>query len=183
MRRALTRRAVLAGGLAGLAAAPALGSGDPFAPSAATLARPAAPPRDLSGLAIHDGLGREVPLSVFAGVTIVLNFWAPWCLPCRREMPSLSALAERLEGTRMQVVPVGFDMRGPAGVVRFYKDLGVDNLPILLGDPDNYSSVLGTDVLPTTLVIDPTGTERATVTGEARWDDNPTLAWLAGIGR
>jgi len=177
--RLLPRRGFLAAALAGLALRPALGQG--FAPSAATLARPAAPPRDLSALAMRDGAGQDVPLEVFRGVTLVLNFWAPWCGPCRREMPSLGRLAERLEGTRVQVVPVGFDPRGPAALRRFFDEIEVRNLPLMQGEAENFATVLGTDVLPTTLVIGPDGIERAAVTGEATWDDNPTLAWLAGL--
>lgn len=182
MSKALTRRTVLAGGLAGLAAGPIFGSGAPFAPSAASLARPAAPPRSATGLKIEDAEGKPLPISTWAGETLVVNLWAPWCLPCRREMPSLARLALRLEGTNVRLLPLAFDWRGAIGVRHFFKEIGVSNLPILVGDGKNLVATLGIELLPTTIIIDGSGNHVATVAGEATWDDEATLDWLRGLG-
>ncbi len=177
----LTRRTILASALASLAAGAAFGDGRTFAPSAASLARPAAPVRSAAGLDIEDAEGNRVPLSSFAGRVLVVNLWAPWCLPCRREMPSFARLSERLQGSDIHVLPLAFDWRGSIGVRRFYKEIGVETLPILIGDGDNLLATLGIELLPTTVVIDGDGKHIATVTGEATWDDDATLAWLKGL--
>lgn len=182
MRQALTRRAVVVGGLAGLVAGPVSGSCAPFVPPAASLARPAAPSRSAAALKIEDAGGISTPISTWAGHTLVINFWAPWCLPCRREMPSLARLADRLDGSPIRVLPLAFDWRGAIGVRRFYSDIGVDNLPILIGDGKNLATTLGIELLPTTIVVDKTGKHIATVAGEATWDDDATLAWLRSLG-
>lgn len=176
-----TRRAFLAGGFASLATRPLRASGAPFAPPAASLARPAAPATRLAGLRMTDGDGTAVALSDFAGRVLVINLWAPWCLPCRREMPSLARLARNLEGRGAAVLPLAFSWQGANAVRRFYREIGVDNLPVLIGDGDNLKSLLGIEILPTTIVLDAGATHVATVSGEATWDDPATLSWIAGL--
>lgn len=181
MSGALTRRALLASGLASLAAAPVLASGADLAPSAASLARPSAAPRDFTGLEIVDADGTALGLADMPGRLFVVNLWAPWCLPCRREMPSLARLSERLDGSDIRVVPIAFDWRGPSGVRRFFREIGVETLPVLIGDGDNLMATLGIELLPTTVIVNAAGQLLATVAGEATWDDEATLAWLQGL--
>lgn len=178
----LSRRSFGLGAMAGLALGPGLARGDPFAPSAASLARPVSPGQSAAALLIEDADGARVPLSRFAGETLVVNLWAPWCVPCRREMPSLARLAAHLVGTHARVLPLAFDWRGPIGVRRFYKEIGVDNLPVLIGDGENLMETLAIELLPTTIVLDGAANHIATVAGEARWDDDATRAWVLGLG-
>ena len=176
-----TRRAILIGGLASLAGRSALAADDHFAPPAASLARPAAPVTSAAGLEMTDGNGNPVPLSTWAGQVIVLNLWAPWCLPCRREMPSLARLAGRLAGRSAVVLPLAFSWQGASAVRRFYREIGVETLPVLIGDGKNLSATLGIELLPTTVLIDGAANHIATVAGEATWDDAATLAWIEGL--
>lgn len=178
----LLRRRQLLAGLGGMMLAPGLLRADEhFAPSAATLARTAAPPRDALPLEMVDGEGAARSLAEFAGQIIVLNLWGPWCVPCRREMPSLARLATALEGKGVAVVPLAFDWRGAAGVRRFYRETGITHLPILVGDGDNLNATLGIENLPTTVVIDRAGQTLALIEGEAHWDDAPTQEWLLSL--
>ena len=175
-----TRRAVLAGGCCALAG-PAYLAGDTGAPPAVTQRRPAIPRRDASGLYLEDATGAPVPLSSFAGEILLVNLWATWCLPCRREMPSLARLAAALADAPVRILPLAFDPLGAAPVRRFYREIGVSTLPVLIGDARNLKATLGIERLPTTLVLDGTAHHVATVAGEARWDDAETEAWLRGL--
>ena len=174
----LSRRALLAGGLASLAARPGAAND---APSAAALAHRVTPGTDAAGLAMTDADGTPVPLSAYAGRLVVVNLWAPWCLPCRREMPALARLADRLAGHGIRVLPLAFTWQGAAGVRRFYREIGVETLPVLLGDGDNLKATLGIEILPTTVLLDGSATHIATVSGEATWDDDATFAWITGL--
>jgi len=178
---ALTRRGLLAGGIATFAASRAWAFEEEAVPSAAALAKAVNPPRDASALLMKDETGTRVPLSQFAGELLVVNLWAPWCVPCRREMPSLARLAEAMAGQPVRVLPLAFDWRGASGVRRFYKEIGVASLPILIGDGQNLMATLGLEHIPTTAVIDGTGRHIATVAGEAEWDDAETRDWLLGL--
>ena len=178
MRWRPTRRTALVGALSALAG-PALTAGpEDVPPSAASQVRPAIPRRDVTALRLEDGRGTPVPLSGYAGQLLVVNLWATWCLPCRREMPSLARLAIALRDAPIQVLPLSFDPLGPAAVRRFYREVGVTTLPVLIGDAHNLKATLGIERLPTTLVLDGTAHHLATVAGEATWDDAETEAWL-----
>lgn len=151
------------------------------APTAVSLAQPATPPRSALELAMKDADGATVSLAAFAGQIVVLNLWAPWCLPCRREMPSLSRLSKRLEGQAVAVLPLCFDWRGAIGARRFFTETEIENLPVLIGDGENLASTLGLERLPTTAILDRSGQHVLTVAGEAQWDDDATYDWLTSL--
>ena len=176
-----SRRFVLAGGVAVLAGRACAAGDTDVPPSAVTQRRPAIPRRDASGLHLADETGAPVPLSRFAGEVLVVNLWATWCLPCRREMPSLARLAAALEGAPVRVLPLAFDRGGAAVVPRIYRDNAITTLPVLIGDGRNLKATLGIERLPTTLVLDGAAHHIATVGGEAVWDDPETEAWLRGL--
>src|SRR5712692_4675042 len=76
----------------------------------------------------EDGQGQARSLADFEGKAVVLNLWATWCVPCRREMPALDRLQGSLGGSEFAVVPVSVD-RGIEVVAKFYSDIGIRNLP------------------------------------------------------
>ena len=171
----MKRRGFLTGAI-GLFATRGVAQDQPV--SAVKLVRPVRPSQDISRLSIIDLEGNPVELQRYAGRIIVLNLWASWCPPCRREMPSLSWLAEQVDAADITVLPLAFDRKNPARAERFFKLAGITNLPILLGDGENMNSVLGQSLLPTTLILDRNGQHIYTVKGEAQWDDAPTVKWL-----
>lgn len=170
----LTRRQVLAG--LALTATPL--AAEPGVASAASLARAVDPPADISELLIHDADGQPVSMTDWRGRWVVLNLWGPWCLPCKREMPSLLRLSQVLSPDRAIVLPLAFDWRGPLWVKKFYREEKITGLPVLMGDGENLNAVLGLSDLPTTVLINPEGHHAFTIPGEATWDDAETLAWL-----
>jgi thiol-disulfide isomerase/thioredoxin len=70
---------------------------------------------------------------------VLLNFWATWCAPCVREMPSLNRLAAEMAGDGLAVVPVAIDRAGLSAVIPFYRDHGLDNLAMYL-DPYQHTA-------------------------------------------
>ncbi len=100
--------------------------------------------------------GAVVPLSRWAGKTLVVNFWATWCGPCREEMPDFVKAQTEFANKGLQFVGVAID-RKPA-VERFVKELGI-NYPIVLGDVAWLESLktMGNPqgVLPFTVVFSP----------------------------
>lgn len=137
--------------------------------------------RSLNGLAIKDHEGKTVALTEHAGKLLIINLWGPWCVPCRREMPSLSRFSERLQGRSAILLPVAFDRRGVEGVRQFFEVNKIANLPILTGDGENLVAVTGKSHLPLTLIADKRGNWISTVEGEAVWDDEQTLRWIEGL--
>lgn len=158
------------------AAGPSAGAGDQIG----DLAR-VDPPVAAPDLTVVDAAGAQHSLKDFAGKFILVNFWATWCPPCRKEMPSLDRLQARLGGPDFDVVPVSLDRGGMDKVQAFLKDNGIRNLTAYL-DPDAKSMALfGFPGLPTSVLIDPDGREIARLIGGAEWDSPPIVAEIVSM--
>ncbi|HKM87751.1 MAG TPA: TlpA disulfide reductase family protein, partial [Xanthobacteraceae bacterium] len=107
------------------------------------------------------------------GRTVLLNLWATWCVPCRKEMPALDALETDLGGPNFEVVAINIDTRDPAKPLDFLKDIGVTHLAYY-SDPSAKvfqelklaGKALG---MPTTLIVDRAGCEIGEMAGPAEW--------------
>jgi len=137
---------------------------------------PSAPPdRLVDGqpfppVTLADGGGRQVPLSSFRGKLVVLNVWATWCAPCRKELPSLQRLSRTLDERRFAVI--GLAMDEDAHAVREYLlDKGVTYPNFLDRDMSIVKGALGMSVYPDTFFIGPDGLFLGRIIGAAQWDD------------
>lgn len=113
--------------------------------------------------------GSEMTLDAYAGKHIVLNFWATWCAPCRKEMPHLSALQEAYQGEDFEVVTIATGRNPRPAMEAFFAEIGVDNLPLHKDERQALARSLGVLGLPVTLILDPDGNEIARLQGDADW--------------
>lgn len=137
-----------------------------------------APPQPAPEVEMHDGDGTVVTLSDFAGHVVVLNFWATWCAPCVREMPSLDRLQAALGARGLRVVAVSLDREGTAAVLPFYERTGIEHLGVYLDAGGRVSRAFGTRGLPTTIVLDAQGRIVGRYQGAAEWDSAAAIALL-----
>jgi thiol-disulfide isomerase/thioredoxin len=133
-------------------------------------------------LAFKDTDGRERTLADWRGRTVLLNLWATWCVPCRKEMPALDKLESDLGGPHFEVVAINIDTRDPQKPLAFLKDVGVTHL--------NYYSDQSAKVfqdlkavgkafgMPTTLIVDRAGCEIGEMAGPAEWASPDGLALM-----
>ena len=127
-------------------------------------------PRDLPEIHFADDQGHDLSLGDFRGRVVLLNLWATWCVPCRKEMPTLDRLQARLGGKDFLVIALSIDREGVAPVKRFYQELGLEKLGIYVDPSGKGSRALAIPGVPTTLLIDRQGREVARKMGEAEWD-------------
>ncbi len=113
--------------------------------------------------------GKSYKLSDFRGRPVLLSFWAPWCAPCRREMPSMNRLAEHLNG-RLVVLAVVTDFDSKAEVKTLVRTLRFSQ-PVLLDSQSVAARTYKIQVLPTNLLIDSKGIIRWR--GSSRHWDSP----------
>ncbi len=113
--------------------------------------RQAAPPWQLK-----DVDGKTVKLSDFKGKVVILDFWATWCPPCRKEIPGFVALQKKYADKGVTVVGVSLDEGGVGIVKAFMKQNGM-NYPVVLGDQQIAMAYGGISSIPTTFVIDKEG--------------------------
>ncbi len=124
----------------------------------------------LPSLAFKDGEGRDRALANWKGRAVLLNLWATWCAPCRKEMPALDRLQAELGSDRFEVVALAVDKAGVQGARKFFDETGVKSLAIYVDATARAGTTLKSIGLPTTLLIDAQGREVGRLTGPAEWD-------------
>lgn len=125
----------------------------------------------------------EQPLSLaeWQGKWVVVNFWATWCAPCKKEMPMLSALQSEMGGDDFEVVTIATSRNAPAKMQDFFDEIGVDNLPLHRDPRSALARSMGVLGLPVTLILNPEGEEVARLTGEADWASDEARAVLTAL--
>ena len=113
--------------------------------------------------------GKGRVLSGFRGKVVLLNFWATWCTPCRREMPALDRLQKTLGGADFEVIALSVDREGAKVVKPFYEELGLKNLGLYLDPKWKAQRAFSITRFPTTVLIDKTGREVGRLEGPAEW--------------
>jgi thiol-disulfide isomerase/thioredoxin len=136
---------------------------------------PASPPRQAPQVSFSDATGASTNLSDFAGKPVLLNLWATWCAPCRREMPSLERLQARL-GDKITVLAVSEDIGGNKAVAPFIAKFGLKAVKTYLDPKSTLTQAFNVDGLPTSFLIDRRGRVIGRVEGEAEWDSPKMLS-------
>lgn len=125
--------------------------------------------------------GDPLNLADWQGKWVLLNFWATWCAPCRKEMPMLSELQSEFSGEDFEVITVATSRNPPQAMKAFFDEIEVTNLPLHV-DPKSVlareMAVLG---LPVTVVIDPEGREVARLRGDADWSSDSAKAVIRAL--
>lgn len=127
-------------------------------------------PEVLPEIKFQDADGRERSLTDWRGKVVLLNLWATWCLPCRKEMPALDRLQASLGSDQFQVVAISVDRTGLAGAKKFLEETKTPNLAVYADPTARLASSLRAAGLPATLLIDKEGREIGRLLGPAEWD-------------
>jgi thiol-disulfide isomerase/thioredoxin len=122
--------------------------------------------------------GETVTLASFEGKPVLLNFWATWCAPCVKEMPTLDRLAAR-QSDKLQVIALSQDTGGREPVDAFFSKAGLKALEPYMDPKLALMGELRVDVLPTTILFDAGGREVWRVTGEEDWTGARAAALIA----
>ncbi len=138
-------------------------------------------PTPVSTNSFTDPSGGEYTLADFEGKYVLVNFWATWCAPCRKEMPMLSELQTNLGGDTFEVVTIATGRNLQVAIDRFFEEIGVDNLPKYLDPRSSLARDMGVLGLPITLILDPEGREIARMRGDAEWNSESAYAVLEAI--
>ena len=128
--------------------------------------------------------GSAHTLDEFRGQTILVNFWATWCSPCEKEMPSLGALQKARGGTDFQIVAISVDAaEDKAYAAERLGELGAPNIPFRIVTPEQYELVYDSGVqgFPTSILYGPDGKEIARLAGEADWSSFEAVGFIDAL--
>ena len=141
---------------------------------------PNSPPIPAPTISVVDLAGNTVSLSDFAGGLVLINFWATWCEPCLREMPSIERMQSRL-GNKITVVAISEDRGGSKTVEPFINKLGLKSSKTYLDPKSDAGRAFKVAGLPTSFLIDREGRVLGRVEGAAEWDSPKLLGILKSV--
>jgi thiol-disulfide isomerase/thioredoxin len=136
------------------------------------------PPRPVPETGFFDAAGAERTLADFKGRVVLLNFWATWCAPCIRELPSLDRLQAEMGGKDFAVLTISEDRGGADVAGPFLEKHGWTNLPVAVDKHMALSRAFGVRGMPSTFLIDRDGRIVGSLTGPAEWDSEDAKALI-----
>jgi len=122
--------------------------------------------------------GSDASYDAFKGKVVLINFWATWCVPCVKEMPSLNKLATTIGKDKFAVVALSLDGPTRAKVAPFIRDKELGALDVYLDDKRSAYGKLDILVLPTSILVDKQGREVGRLAGDAEWDTPEAIALI-----
>lgn len=120
-------------------------------------------------------------LADYQGKYVLVNFWATWCAPCRKEMPQLNALQKEFGGDDFEVLTIATGRNSPEGITKFFTEAEIDSLPRHQDPKQALASQMGVFGLPITVLINPEGREIARLRGDAEWDSDSAKAIIKAL--
>ena len=130
-------------------------------------------------LTFLDDEKNQVNLRDYDGKLILLNFWATWCAPCKKEMPSLDKLQVREELNNLEIFTVNVGQDNLEKSLKFFEDLKIKNLKIYFDSPSTLAKKLGLRGIPTSILINKDGLEFARIIGSIDFEDEKFIEWLS----
>jgi len=130
-------------------------------------------------LAFLDSKQEIVKLDNYKGKLVILNFWAIWCAPCKKEMPSLDSLKSNKSLDNLEIFPINIGKDNLKKSQKFYSELEIKNLEIYFDNPITLAKELSLRGVPTTIIFDKRGNEFARIIGSIDFSDKSFIEWLS----
>jgi len=122
--------------------------------------------------------GKKLNINNYSENSMIINFWATWCAPCRKEMPSLDKLKLLNEFSNVDIIPINIGGDTKEKSIKFFQDVNIRNLEIFSGSGQEFSEKFKIRGLPTTILIDKNGYEFARIVGYIDFENKSFLDWL-----
>ena len=136
-------------------------------------------PKPISSIIFEDFSGNKVNLKDYKGKLVLINFWATWCAPCKKEMPSLDNLYQNSNFKNLQIFAVNMEQPNMVKTKKFFKELNIKKLSIYFDKNLNFVKEFKLRGVPTTIIINKKGEEFARIIGEVDFLDKKFLKWLS----
>lgn len=137
--------------------------------------------KEVSQTGFVDAEGAPVTLGDYRGKHVLVNFWATWCYPCRKEMPSLARLNAELGGAAFEVVTIATGRNAPEAIARFFAEQDITGLPQHRDPRSALAAGMGVAGLPISILLNPEGQEIARLPGDAEWDTDSAKAIIGAL--
>ncbi len=140
-------------------------------------------PVTVTGTPFADETGGEVAIGDFAGSILVVNFWATWCPPCLKEMPSLDRLQMAFDPAELRVMAVATGRNPKSKVDKFISENEITALSVYYDEKARLSGKMSIISIPVTVIIDRNGLEIARFIGDTEWDSPAAIEMMEFLVR
>ena len=130
-------------------------------------------------LTFLDIKNKQLNLEDYKGNLILLNFWATWCAPCKKEMPSLDLLQSQNSLNNLKIFPINVGQDNNEKSLKFFEDLNIKNLELYFDPPVTLAKKFGLRGIPTSILINKDGFEFARILGSIDFEDKKFIKWLS----
>lgn len=138
-------------------------------------------PAEAPATSFTDAEGGEHSFADWKGKVVLVNFWATWCAPCRKELPALDAMNRDLGGDDFAVITIATGRNPQPAITRLFDEVGVKTLPVYLDPKLQLSREMGVLGLPVSILLNRDGQEIARMSGDAEWDSESARAIVAAL--
>ena len=135
-------------------------------------------PKIYENVIFKDKNQKNVDLYDFKGKLLILNFWATWCAPCKKEMPSLDNLQSNIKLDNLKIFPINIGQEDISKSELFFKELNIKNLDIYIDAPITLAKKFSLRGVPTTILFNKEGKEFARIMGSIDFNDKEFINWL-----
>jgi len=135
-------------------------------------------PRSISSVIFEDFSNNKINLNDYKGKLVIINFWATWCSPCKKEMPSLDILYQNNNFKNLEVFAVNMEQPNTVKTKKFFDDIKIKKLKIFFDRKLNFVKEFKLRGVPTTILINKKGEEFARIIGETNFQDEKFIKWL-----
>ena len=130
-------------------------------------------------LTFIDAKNQQLNLNNYRGKVIILNFWASWCAPCKKEMPSLDLLQSNENLDNLKIFPINIGQDDLTKASKFFEDLKIENLELYFDSSITLAKTFALRGIPTSILINKNGLEFARIIGSIDFEDEKFIKWLS----
>ena len=124
-------------------------------------------------------MNKQVNLKDYNGKLVMLNFWATWCAPCKKEMPSLDLLQNNESLSNLKIFPINVGQEKIQKTLNFFENLEIKNLNLYFDMPITLAKKFRLRGIPTTIIFNKKGEEFARIIGSTDFGDKKFIDWLS----
>tara|TARA_B100000963_G_C22624703_1_gene671716 strand:- start:1350 stop:1784 length:435 start_codon:yes stop_codon:yes gene_type:complete len=134
--------------------------------------------KDLPNLEIINKKGNKIIFTDFSSKLTLINFWATWCAPCKKELPKLDSLYEQISSNQLNIILINIESLKYNKIQTFFDEIKVKNLDSFFDIKLKLTKELKLRGIPITLIIDSNGKEIGRIIGDLNFTDPRFISWI-----
>ena len=135
-------------------------------------------PKDLPNLEIINKKGNKIIFNDFSSKLTLINFWATWCAPCKKELPKLDSLHEQIQDSQLKILLINIENIKYDKIQTFFSELKVINLDSYFDNKLGLAKKLKLRGLPITIITNSKGKEIVRIIGDLDFTDQRFISWI-----